>query len=109
MWVCSHSDKYREKPSLRTVLPSLLAEHTEIGNEVQHGAWSDSICREGRTRAGAEAESSNVGREEMMAVISLKLTFGPPSVGTRLCLGTYIKLVILCYKMLKPKAWSVRH
>lgn len=79
---------------INTVLPSLLAEHTEIGNEVQHGAWSDRVWREGRTRAvllgaGAEAEGNNVGREKVMAVIPLKLTLGPPSVWTRLYVGTY--------------------
>lgn len=51
MWVCSHRDKHREKPDHYTVLPSVPAEHMEIRNEVQHGGWTDRVCREGRTRA----------------------------------------------------------
>lgn len=90
VFLCSHSGKQGEKPDHYRVLLSLLEEHAEIRKEVQHGAWADRVCRQGRTRVVQGLEQKKAvtwGQEKVMAVISLKLACDPPSVWTRV--GTY--------------------
>lgn len=60
MWVCSHSDKYREKPDQYTVLPPLLAERGEI--EMRYSREPGVLVS--AEQAGPEQCSSELGQQQ---------------------------------------------